>query len=339
MTGPTGGPPGGFPGEQLPGGGFAGGQLPGGPPSGGGLPFAGLTAEQLDEASVRELQAGRLPVRAQQRLATIRADQAFTSDLTVDEHHAIRSVGFEPVGQVLGSCVYHIGWTGSWNCGYGGGWGGWAGGYASVVTEAVGLGQSLFEARELAMARMQAECAGLGGDGVVAVRLEIRPFPAGGLEFQAIGTAVRAGGDVRPRTPFTSDLTGQDFAKLLAAGWVPAGLVLGLAVMIRHDDLRSWQQTNRWTNQEVTGYTELVQTARKQARERLRADCARHGGAGVVVRTMTLRISEQPCSSGPGDDNHDHLAEAMVIGTAIAPFRHAGGNAPPSDTARHPDVL
>src|SRR5215813_8380766 len=137
--------------------------------------FDGWTPEQVEQRSIQELEAGRLPVRAQQRLATIRADRAFTSDLTVDEHHAIRSVGFEPVGQVLGSCVYHIGWTGSWNCGYGGGggwsgggWGGWAGGYTSVVSEAEGLSRSLFEARELAMRRMQAECAGLRGDGVVA---------------------------------------------------------------------------------------------------------------------------------------------------------------------------
>jgi uncharacterized protein YbjQ (UPF0145 family) len=232
---------------------------------------------------------------------------------------------------VLGSCVYHIGWTGSWNCGYGGGgWGGGWGGAVARVTEAVGLRQALFEARELAMRRMGAECAGLGGDGVVAVRLEIRPFPAGGVEFHAIGTAVRADGDVRPGRPFLSDLTGQDFAKLLTAGWVPTGLVLGLAVMVRHDDYRTLRQASRWTNQEVTGYTELMHAAREQARERLREDCARHGGDGVVVRTMTLKVSERSCSSGPGDDNHDHLAEAMVIGTSITPFRHAGGNAPPA---------
>lgn len=44
---------------------------------------------------------------------------SFTSNLTVAEHHAIRSVGFTPVGQVLGSCVYVVGWTGAWNCGLG----------------------------------------------------------------------------------------------------------------------------------------------------------------------------------------------------------------------------
>jgi uncharacterized protein YbjQ (UPF0145 family) len=198
-----------------------------------------------------------------------------------------------------------------------------------VVTEADGLRTSLYEARMLAVNRMRQECAGLGGDGVVAVRLTIEPFAAGGLEFQAIGTAIRADGPVRPREPFMSDLTGQDFAKLMSAGWVPCGLVLGLSVAVRHDDYRTQRQTLSWNNTEIGGFTDLVATARHRARDRLRSDCAKHGGSGVVVQTTTLELGERRCPGG-GDDQHDHLAQAMVIGTAITPFKHAGGNAPPA---------
>lgn len=255
---------------------------------------------------------------------------SFTSNLTVAEHHAIRSVGFSPVGQVLGSCVYTIGYTGTWNCGY---WGGYGvvgrgfGGMASHATEAPGLRDSLYEARGLAMSRMRDEVAGLGGDGVVAVRLTVAPFEGAGLEFRAIGTAVRADGPVRPRQPFTSDLSGQEFGNLLSAGWVPTGLVLGIAVMVRHDDWRTQYQNSSWTNQEVGGYTDLVTQARARARDRLRHDCARHGGETVVVRDLTLDIRERSCNA-TNSEGHDHIAEAMVVGTAIVPFRHAGGNAP-----------
>jgi uncharacterized protein YbjQ (UPF0145 family) len=310
-------------------------------------------------ASVAEIAAGRLPLEAQRRLAIQREDGAFTSTLSVGELHTIRSVGFTPVGQVLGSCVYHIGYTGMWNCGYwggrgwgGGGWGGgrgfppttsspgwqtggwtrsgpgggrWGGPMASTVVEAPGLRQSLYDARTRAMERMRQECALLGGDGVVAVRLTVAPFPAGGLEFQAIGTAVRADGPVRPPHPFLSDLSGQEFANLVRAGWVPCALVLGISVMVRHDDWMTYQQTASWANQEVHGYTELVQAARQAARETLRQDCARHGGTTAVVRDMTLRASEQECAAS---DGRDHIVESMIIGTAIVPFEHAGGNAP-----------
>lgn len=242
----------------------------------------------------------------------------FTSDLTVDEHHAIRSVGFAPVGLVLGSCVYQIGYTGGY-CGYGRSYG-----RASVV-EATGIRQSLYDARMLALSRMQQESAQLGGDGVVAVRLEIRPYPAGGLEFQAIGTAIRADGTVRPRHPFLSDLTGQDFAKLLMAGWVPTGLVLGLSVMVIHQDWNTQQQTaNSWVNNEVAAYTALVQYTRQHVRAQLADECAGSGGTGVVVRTSTLNHTEWRCVAGQYE-TVDHVAEALMIGTAITQFRPSGG--------------
>ena len=340
---------------------------------GGGDPYAGWTWDQFQQASIAEIAAGRLPLEAQRRLALARGDDTFTSTLSVDEHHALRSAGFTPVGQVLGSCVYQIGYTGTWNCGYfgfsgafGGRRAGWSPGMGTGVSspgwqprtwqpgfnrggigggriaggiggfgygpmaqpvEALGLRDALYDARTRAMERMRQECAMLGGDGVVAVHLTVAPFSAGGLEFQAVGTAIRADGPVRPPQPFLSDLTGQEFATLLAAGWVPCGLVLGVAVMARHDDWTVVRQAASWSNQEVGGYTDLVQATREAARSALRHDCARHGGTTVVVREMTLDVHERPCSMG-GEDQHDHLAEAMVIGTALVAFEHAGGNAP-----------
>ncbi|KAA2264218.1 heavy metal-binding domain-containing protein [Solihabitans fulvus] len=280
------------------------------------------TPEQFERASIQELAAGRLPLRAQRRLATMRADQAFTSNLTVAEHHAIRSVGFSPVGQVLGSSVYQTGYFGQWDCGY-----------RDSPVEAGSIRQAFYEARVRAVERMRQECAGLGGDGVIAVRLTTGSFGDGSersedvLEFRAIGTAVRADGGVRPPQPFLSDLTGQDFAKLMSSGWVPCGLVLGLGVVIRHDDYRTQAQARSWRNVEMDGYTSLVHAARRLARDRLRADCVGLGGGGVVVRTMNLRVDELRCVRGR-NEQRDHLVEALAIGTAITPFRHAGGNVP-----------
>jgi uncharacterized protein YbjQ (UPF0145 family) len=286
------------------------------------IPFEGLTPDEIEAASVAELEQGRLPVRAQQRLAMINADHAFTSDLTVDEHHAIRSVGFSPVGQVMGSCVYHVGALGTWSCGYSG----WAGSGDGAVREVETMRDAMYHARMLAIGRMRQECEGLGGDGVVAVTLTIEPFPAGGLEFQAIGTAVRADGNIRAKQPFTSDLTGQDFAKLMTAGWLPCGLVLGLSVGIRHDDWRTQWQQGSWYNTEISGQTHLIQGARQMARKRMRAEAAQMGANGVVVRTSALRVWHQRCANG--NEQHDHLAEAAYIGTAITQFRRTTPAAP-----------
>jgi uncharacterized protein YbjQ (UPF0145 family) len=290
----------------------------------------------------------KLPAAAEARMAEIRSSGTWGSALTSDEFAAIRSVGFAPVGQVLGACVYNIGYTGGYACP--GSWGGY--GYGTVmpvqtktqVSSRAGYGsfaplvQAMYEARHKALDRMTAECEELGGHGVVGVRLTIGAFPAGGLEFKAIGTAVRAPGvgpvstwphrGSHPKRPFTSDLSGQDFAKLIMKGWVPAGLALGISIGSRHDDWLTVGQT-RWGsgNAEVTGFTELVNDARHDARQQLERDVARLGGEGVVIADMQIRVRERECPVQEG--RRDHIVEATTIGTAIARFsdaeqRHSG---------------
>jgi uncharacterized protein YbjQ (UPF0145 family) len=290
--------------------------------------LAGMTAAEIDARSIAELDAGRLPLRAQQRLATMREDAAFTSSLSVDEHHAIRSVGFSPVGQVMGTCVVHPGAYALSMCGYyGGGMGmryAWG---AAPISVAQQVEAALKSARHSAVNRMVQECEGLRGDGIVGVRLTMESFVAGGIEVQAIGTAVRADGDKRPPRPFTSDLTGQDFAKLMLAGWLPTGLVMGTAVLIRHDDYTTAWQSGSWNNTEVSGVTDLVTSARERARATLQSDASRFGAQHVVLRDLGLWVFHQGCRSG--SEGHDHVAESLAIGTALVPLRHGHANEVP----------
>jgi uncharacterized protein YbjQ (UPF0145 family) len=279
------------------------------------------TPEQLAQASAAEIAAGRLPLSAQWRIAAQReaaaqGRAAFTSGLTVDEFAALRTIGFAPVGQVMGSAVYNIGWSYT-GCGYMGGT--WTGYAPAAVVDVPATRQLIQEARHRAVHRLREECVGLGADGVVGVRLTVGSFYGNGLEFMATGTAVRASGDVRPAHPFTSDLTGQDFTTLVRAGWLPIALVMGVGVALRHDDWMQRRQQASWTNQELVGATELVHLARMSARASLEADLRRHGGQGVVLRDSTLNISEVRCGRG-GDDQHDHFAEAFMFGTAVTPL-------------------
>src|SRR5260370_9306642 len=60
--------------------------------------------------------SNHLPPAAEARLAEIRASGTWGSALTADEFASVRSVGFQPVGQVLGAAVYNIGYTGGYGC-------------------------------------------------------------------------------------------------------------------------------------------------------------------------------------------------------------------------------
>ena len=268
-----------------------------------------------------------LPPAAEARMAEIRRSGTWGSAVTSDEFAAIRSIGFETVGQVLGAAVYNVGYTGGYGCP--GAWGSygysWGPGARTQVSSRGGYGSfgplvnTMYEARRTAIGRMVAECKELGGHGVVGVLLSIGPFPAGGLEFKAIGTAVRAPGARPLSQPFTSDLSGQDFAKLVMKGWFPAGLVLGISIGARHDDWLTVGQT-RWGagNAEVTGFTELVNEARHDARTQLKADVKRLGAEGVVVAEMDMRVRERECPAQEG--GRDHIVEAFNVGTAIVRF-------------------
>jgi uncharacterized protein YbjQ (UPF0145 family) len=249
--------------------------------------------------------------------ATPPAAAAWGSLLSTPDFAAITSVGFYPVGPVLGVAVVHLGYVNRvGRCS--------GGGSRIARTDLASTESGPFNlllrkrqgVRRQVLARAIEECEALGGDGIVGMRLTIKPFPAGGTEFSVQGTAVRARTDVRPASPFSSQLSPQEFARLLRAGWVPTDLVFGVAVGARHDDQRTRSQTRRTAVGEIRGYSELVKDTRRDARSQLEKAVADTGADGVVVSDMTLQIGERECPTQEGA--HDHVAEAAMVGTAIA---------------------
>ena len=152
---------------------------------------------------------------------------------------------------------------------------------------------TLYQARRAAISRMTAESAALGALGVIGVQLTVGAFgdDEDMLEFRAIGTAVRARGVPAASRPFASDLSGQDFTKLVAHGWIPVGLAVGVAVRYRHDDWLKGQRRLTAGNVEVEGYSYLVRQTRTDARNELELDLVRMGAEGVVVREMETQIA------------------------------------------------
>ena len=142
------------------------------------------------------------------------AQGLFTSDLSVNEYLCVAKAGFEPVGLVMGSSIYHVGYQ-----------------FANLRQnqELDVLSQAMYNARDLAMTRMEQEADQLGADGVVGVRLDIGRYEWGAdmAEFIAIGTAIKHKEGRLHRAPngrpFTSDLSGQDFWTLMQTGKRPVG--------------------------------------------------------------------------------------------------------------------
>jgi uncharacterized protein YbjQ (UPF0145 family) len=250
-----------------------------------------------------------LPAQAIERLRELEAGDGhgrmFTSDLSVNEFLLVEDTDFEPLGLVVGSSIYHVGiqvvrWTASREL--------------DILTRA------MYHARELAMARMEAEAEELGADGIVGVRLDIRFYEWGKnlAEFIAIGTAVRhrKGGSWKTPQgkPFTSDLSGQDFWTLLQTGQRPVALVMGNCVYHVAHRRAFTVMRQAYRNVELPNFTQALYTARELAMERLQYEAKQVEAGGVVG----VQIVEK---------NHvwgHHAIEYFAIGTAVTPYRDGG---------------
>jgi uncharacterized protein YbjQ (UPF0145 family) len=257
--------------------------------------------------------SGEVPAGAAARAAGAGPGGRWDSALTCQEFTAVRGVGFEPVGQVFGAAVYAAGYASGYSCPAQVPGRRDAGSFGPLV-------EAMYQARQTAIDRMTAECAALGGHGVVGVRLSRGSLPLSGLDFTATGTAVRAPGAAHgQRALFTCDVSGQDFAKLISAGWVPAGLAVGISIGSWHDDRELVGQARWWSgNVEVAGWSELVNQSRHDARRQLERDVRRLGGEGVVITGMQMRARERDCPDTVG--RHDHIVEVTLAGTAIVRF-------------------
>jgi uncharacterized protein YbjQ (UPF0145 family) len=238
-----------------------------------------------------------LPEEAGHRLEELEHG-LFTSDLSVNEFLLIKEVGFHPLGFVMGSSIYHTGiQTRRW-------------GQSQELTK---LTEAMYNARELAMTRMEEEATELGADGVVGVRLDVNYYEWGkdAAEFIAVGTAVKAesGESYRNKLgkPFTSDLSGQDFWTLMQTGFVPLGLVMGTCVY--HIAHRGLGQTlgSAGQNVELPNFTQALYEARELAMTRMQDEANQLDATGIVG----VRLEEKSHQWG------SHTIEFLSLGTAV----------------------
>jgi uncharacterized protein YbjQ (UPF0145 family) len=112
--------------------------------------------------------------------------QAFSSHLSGQDMITLLRSGYAPVALVMGNCVFHVpvqSLRQTWR-------------QAGVNAEMPQWTQGNYQARELAMSRLEAEAERDGANGVVGVEFAISNYAWGlhTVEFYAAGTAVRRTG-------------------------------------------------------------------------------------------------------------------------------------------------
>ncbi|HND65992.1 MAG TPA: heavy metal-binding domain-containing protein, partial [Candidatus Obscuribacter sp.] len=108
----------------------------------------------------------------------------FTSDLSGQDFWTLLKAGYRPVGMVMGNCVYHVAHQS---------FGQWFKNIGQNV-EMTNFTQALYDARELAMERMQNEAVNLHAEGIVGVDIHEGSYAWSDhiIEFFSVGTAIIA---------------------------------------------------------------------------------------------------------------------------------------------------
>jgi uncharacterized protein YbjQ (UPF0145 family) len=270
-----------------------------------------------EQASFAHVQQGGLPLRAQRRIQETRASgrPIFTSTLSPSETLVAGLTGLEPISQVMGSSVYHVGFRGYVDA--------WDGGELTPLTAAYE------HARSLALSRMQQEAQLLGAHVVVDVRFLSRGYDWAGdlLEFTAVGTAVRirslpqAGPAGQAAPPALTLLAADELWKLYQAGYWPVAIAMGNAFYYsRHADCAG--EGNCWSS-ELPEHTLASATARDLAVARFRAFAAHFHADGVVGVRVERDGRDEEWESN--DTHHTSFSlDLVVMGTAVVRHGHPG---------------
>ncbi|HEY1467046.1 MAG TPA: heavy metal-binding domain-containing protein [Acidimicrobiales bacterium] len=310
--------------------------------------------------------AGDLPEAARTRLAEGAAPGGtWTSDLSVSELSAVERCGFTPAGMVVGMTVYQFGLQGYGLYRSSGTMGGssmgslymtpaWAGGYQKAYVcqhatyghlpgynyEDLWYEQGLTEAYTIAIDRLREEAALLEAHGVVGVRYESRRLPlstsAPVIEIRMVGTAIRRQGSPLLSEPFTSHLSGQQFAKLMDTGWVPGAMVVGVGAIrsyggcvVGDGTASSAGAFGQYQSGEFRQRSDAIQHCRRFAVDRLETHATGYGErvVGVDVAAQFHSTMEDTM-----------LVENVMLGTAVRRFRPISDPQPARVTVGLADV-
>lgn len=270
--------------------------------------------EADQDESLRLLQEGGLPVQARRRLQELSRDKQhmFTSDLSVAEFMLTRHEGLRPITQVMGSCFYHVGFSGLLmrNMYYN-------------SSELGTISQAYDNARELALGRMKEEAQTVGASAVIGVRFKLGEYEWGSdmIEYTAIGTAVHVEDAPPAKEPALTTLSGEDFWKLLQAGYGPTGVVAGNCVFYQV----GWDTANMnsfwgggWANREIRDLSQGIADARHIAQSRLHSAGAQMGAQGIVGVTIERKQREREVELQNETKRTDMIFTFLTIGTAVA---------------------
>jgi uncharacterized protein YbjQ (UPF0145 family) len=280
--------------------------------------------EQVE--ALERIEAGGITPKAQQRLNALSVDGAmFTSGLSVKEFALLHRLGPQPLAQVMGASVVRAGWqylpalppgqitlsSSPWSPMNSLSSTAWANGmtepspqqvrnykwHADVVCELDTRTGAWNLARRRALDRLTEEARQVEADCVVGVHLRRGDHDLGQglIQYMVSGTAIRLPEANRESWPLLSDVSVQDYWRLISSGFEPCGLVTASTVMFASAPLFTRARRRRTTNrnQELEEISEAFNLARETVRARIRGQVSDARGTGAVGVTFSHSVHRE----------------------------------------------
>jgi len=259
--------------------------------------------------SMKHVQAGGLPIRAQLRLADETRHHLFTSDLSVSEFLLSKDAKCTPISQVMGSSIFHVGRIAD---------------YKGATGEITTISQAHRDSRRLALSRCFQEAQAIGADAVIGMRIQERLITIGQhgkggddgdevIEFTVFGTAVRAPWITHaPGSPVVTDLSGQDLWALAQDGFEPCGFLFEFCRYHVWHVLKNGISASG----EVSAAHDAVEMARHIVVDKLLKQAAWYKSEFVVGSDVKLTVREVPCGY-KGCDLNDLDVDVSWFGTGV----------------------
>ncbi|HET9174566.1 MAG TPA: heavy metal-binding domain-containing protein [Candidatus Saccharimonadales bacterium] len=215
------------------------------------------------------------------------------SGLSGNEMYCLSLIGYEPGNLLVGNSVFAMGFIG----GVGSGLRTIAGGEIKQVTDMIVQG------RQLSLSRFAQELQQTGGSGATGVTSELI-FHPGNIEFLTVASTLHPTSSA-DKSAFTSSADGQELFCQWDAGYQPISFVFGnvaYSIGVTQGVIGAFRQLAKG---EVTQYSDIFNTTRNTALERIQEEARSNNANSVVgIRTTILPVG----TSG--------VQEMIMIGTA-----------------------
>lgn len=280
--------------------------------------------EQLRDREA--LDAGKIPVKAAERVRrTVAKELPWMSTLDIHDLYLADEMKMTPLVQVAGTCYYHAATDMNGRL------------YLDSNYDAQNLVRAYYRAKNDAVDRMKQEALMADAHAIVDAQFQFhRPEPST-VECSVIGTAVQFQGVRAPKTPLISPLSGEEFYKLFARGWIPVNYCLGYHWHCMPVGYRTRQIGSAWNfaNQELTSVTERFSDTRAYAIRQMVADARGgprvDGFVGVQVKT-TIEETELRIYAGYGSgySGFGMMGNGVNIDGSFYPFGADGATEVPA---------